>query len=210
MPQFDRDTTTDQAASALADQIRGKVLLMTGASPVRAQLPPALTVQGSLAVEASKAIVKHSPGLLILAGRSQSKLDESVAELRKIAPDVNLRTLILDLGSIAAARKGAQEVLAYSEPIDVLINSAGIMAVPWSKSPDGHEQHFGACCRAALADLAATNHLGPFAFTEAIMPRLLASSAPRVIVVSSSAFNISAVRFDDINFKDGKDCALEP
>ena len=102
-----------------------------------------LTAQGSLAVEASKAIVKHSPGLLILAGRSQSKLDQSVAELKKIAPDVKLRTLILDLGSIAAARKGAEEVLAYAEPIDVLVNSAGIMAVPWSVSPDGHEQHFG-------------------------------------------------------------------
>jgi len=60
-----------------------------------------------------------------------------------------------------------------------------------------------------VADRTATNHLAPFAFTEAIMPKLLASSrGGRVIVVSSSAFNMSAVRFDDINFKDGKDCAF--
>ena len=78
------------------------------------------------------------------------------------------------------------------------------MAVPFQLSPDGQELHFGPSVSARSADAAATNHLNPFAFTEAIMPKLLASPAPRAIVVSSAAFNLSPVRFDDLDFGGGQ------
>ncbi|TFK86693.1 NAD(P)-binding protein, partial [Polyporus arcularius HHB13444] len=90
-------------------------------------------------------------------------------------------------------RKAAAEVLSWPEPIDVLVNNAGIMATPYGKTVDGIESQFG------------TNHIGHFLFTNLIMPKLLESKqGPRVVNVSSNGHRLSDIRWDDFNFQDGK------
>ncbi|KAI5477922.1 short-chain dehydrogenase [Pseudohyphozyma bogoriensis] len=178
---FDINTTADEAAKFYASEIQGKVVLITGASPK------------SLAYEMAKSIVPYKPKLVILAGRDQARTDEAVADLKKVASDVDYKTLIVDFGSLASAQAAAKEVDANSFPIDVLILSAGRMATPFGHTVDGFETQFG------------TNHLGPFVFTNLIKPRVLASASPRIVVITSDGHQFSDIRYGDTDFGQGKE-----
>ncbi|KAI0720186.1 hypothetical protein C8T65DRAFT_633744 [Cerioporus squamosus] len=180
-PGFDASTTAEEAASALASHITGKTILVTGVIP------------GGLGAHFVKAIAAHQPKLLILADLSSPKLAEVAKELEAAHPGVATRTLEIDLSSQAAVRKAAAEVLSWPGPIDVLVNNAGVMATHYQKTADGLEMHFG------------TNYVGTFLFTNLIMPKLLESkSGPRVVSVSSDGHRLSDIRWDDLDFQDGK------
>ncbi|CAG8894257.1 unnamed protein product [Penicillium egyptiacum] len=69
-----------------------------------------------------------------------------------------------------------------------MVNNAGVMAVDYQLSPEGFESHL------------ATNHLGPFLFTNLIIKKILASKSPRIVVVSSDGHRLNPFRFDDYNF----------
>jgi NAD(P)-dependent dehydrogenase (short-subunit alcohol dehydrogenase family) len=88
----------------------------------------------------------------------------------------------LDLASLASVRAFAA---GWSGPLDVLINNAGIMAVPQGTTEDGFESQFG------------TNHLGHFALTNL----LLGSVTDRVVTVSSGAHRIGKIHLDDLNWE---------
>jgi NAD(P)-dependent dehydrogenase (short-subunit alcohol dehydrogenase family) len=72
--------------------------------------------------------------------------------------------------------------------LDVLINNAGMMAVP-GRTAEGFELQFG------------TNHLGHFALTGLLLPALLAGERPRVVTVASNTHRRATIRFDDFNSK---------
>ncbi|MCJ1459273.1 hypothetical protein MMC28_009650 [Mycoblastus sanguinarius] len=131
--------------------VRFKDLLITGVT------------QGGLGAEVALQISYHHPSRIILAGRNIAKLRVTEATLKDACPTTSIRLLELDLSSQAQIRKASEEVNAYGEPIDVLINNAAIMAVPYAKTVDGVESQFG------------TNHIGHFLFTNLIMPKLLAA-----------------------------------
>ncbi|KDQ11789.1 hypothetical protein BOTBODRAFT_176980 [Botryobasidium botryosum FD-172 SS1] len=177
---FGSTTTAEEVATVLAAEIKGKNVLITGVSPK------------SLGAEAARIIAKFGAGLVVLAGRSQEKLEQTERDIKAEVPNANIRLLILDLGSFATVRAAADEVLSYSEPLHVLINNAAIMAVDYALTSDGHETQFG------------VNHLGHFLFTARIFPKLQESGAPRIVNVSSSAHPFSPVRFDDLGFDSGK------
>ncbi|TFK78018.1 NAD(P)-binding protein, partial [Polyporus arcularius HHB13444] len=99
--------------------IAGKTILVTGVTP------------GGLGAHFAQVVAAHQPKLLILAGRSGPKVAETARALEAAYPGVATRTLELDLGSQAQIRKAAAEVLSWPEPIDVLVNNAGIMATPY-------------------------------------------------------------------------------
>ncbi len=87
--------------------------------------------------------------------------------------DSDSRVAKLDLSSLESVAEFAKTI---SEPVDLLINNAGVMAPPvFRETADGHELQFG------------TNHLGHFALTGLLLPRLLAAVNPRVTTVSSLA-----------------------
>lgn len=169
-----------QVAADLSKEIKGKIILTTGVSP------------GGLGSRFVETIAQFQPALLILAGRSQSKLQETQSRL---STDVNSRLLLLDLSSQEQIRKAAKEVLMYSESIDVLVNNAGIMATPYGKTKDGIEMQFGC------------NHIGHFLFTNLIISKLQKSNdhdePARIINVSSDGYRLGPVRFQDYNFQDG-------
>jgi NAD(P)-dependent dehydrogenase (short-subunit alcohol dehydrogenase family) len=161
-----------------ASSIAGKIVLTTGVT------------QGGLGATFVQEIAKYKPALLILAGRNVSKVQATASKLANTG--VQVRILELDLASQAQIRRAAVEVLAYPEDhIDVLVNSAGIMAGPYRTTEEGIEAQFGA------------NHIGHFLFTNLIMSRLLAAPSPRVVNVSSDGHRAGGVRFDDPNFQNG-------
>ncbi|KAF2661580.1 WW domain-containing oxidoreductase [Lophiostoma macrostomum CBS 122681] len=178
---YDRNATSSGVAADLASNIAGKVVLTTGVSP------------GGLGAQFVESIAKHKPALLILAGRSPSKVKATADKIRSENGDVETRVLALNLSSQARVREAAKEVLAYPEPaIDVVVNSAGVMGGPHKTTEEGLELNFG------------SNHIGHFLFTNLIMPKILAAKTPRIVNVSSSGHRLGPVRFDDYNFQDGK------
>jgi NAD(P)-dependent dehydrogenase (short-subunit alcohol dehydrogenase family) len=92
----------------------------------------------------------------------------------------------LDLADLSSVRAFAERVGSEHERLDLLINNAGVMAPPRRLTKDGFESQFG------------TNHLGHFALTGLLLQRLLASSEPRVVTLSSPAHRIGTINFDDL------------
>lgn len=178
---YDSKSTATQVAVDNAAHIAGKVVLTTGVSP------------GGTGATFVEAIAAHNPSLIILAGRSASKVQATADKIASQHPKIQTRILILDLASQKQIRQAAAEVLTYREPaIDVLMNSAGMMAGPYRETEEGLEAHFG------------SNHIGHFLFTNLIMPKVLAATSPRIVNVTSDGHRASPIRFSDPNFSKGK------
>lgn len=185
-PEFNEHTEALEVAQAFPDAIRGKTILVTGVN------------RAGIGFTTAQAFASQSPAHLIVAGRTPSKLQDSIDELKKDWPDVNYRPLTLDLGSQPSVREAAKELLSWSEvpSIDILVNSAGIMNIPErTLDENGIEIHF------------ATNHIGHFLFTNLIMLKLIKAAetnhkgATRVINVSSGAAEVGGIRWSDPTFK---------
>ena len=146
--------------------------------------------QGSLGAEVALNLSRHSPGLIILAGRNLGKIQATESAIKHTSPNVSTRLLELDLSSQKQVRKAAMEVNGYPEPIHRLINNAAVMAAPYSTTEDGLEYQFG------------TNHIGHFLFTNLIMSKIVAAGkGSRIVNVSSSGHKREQMRFDDYNFE---------
>jgi NAD(P)-dependent dehydrogenase (short-subunit alcohol dehydrogenase family) len=113
-------------------------------------------------------LAKH--GTVVLVGRDRAKLEE----MRKIIEQKGQHALsvVCDLAEPASVHRAAAEIVSLHRPIAGLLNNAGIMQMCATKNPLGWDMSF------------ATNHLGPFALTEALMPSL-SNGANVVIVVSA-------------------------
>ncbi len=92
----------------------------------------------------------------------------------------------LDLGDLSSVRRFADSYHNSHDGLDLLINNAGVMALPKLTTTDGFETQFG------------TNHLGHFALTGLLLPALLARPGSRVVTMSSSVAVIGRIRFDDL------------
>ncbi|WP_251093283.1 oxidoreductase [Streptomyces sp. Caat 7-52] len=122
---------------------------------------------------------------VVLACRSEARGRAAVARLLAEAPGAAAEFGRLDLGDLASVRAFA-EGLPYDR-IDLLVNNAGVMAVPYGTTADGFETQFG------------VNHLGHFALTGLLLPRLLAAPGARVVTVSSMLHALANVDLRDPN-----------
>jgi FlaA1/EpsC-like NDP-sugar epimerase len=84
-------------------------------------------------------LAKHNPKEIFLAARTPSKAEEAIKDIKKIVPNSNISFLQLDLSSFESVDTAAKEFKSRSDRLDILINNAGIMAVPYSKTTDGYE-----------------------------------------------------------------------
>jgi NAD(P)-dependent dehydrogenase (short-subunit alcohol dehydrogenase family) len=108
-------------------------------------------------------------GTVVLVGRNRKKLDESKRVIEQSGQ--HAVSVLCDLSDIASVRRAAGEIIALKLPIAGLLNNAGIMQMHTTKNAQGWDTTF------------ATNHLGPFALTEALIPHL-PDGAKIVFVVS--------------------------
>lgn len=109
---------------------------------------------------------------LVLAGRTERRLDEAEASIRHAAPHAGLEKVVLDLADLSSVRRAAARIAAVGA-IDVLVNNAGVMGTSHQRTVDGLELQM------------ATNHFGPFLLTGLLLPQLVASNDGRVVTVSS-------------------------
>ena len=98
-------------------------------------------------------------GTVVLVGRDPGKLSEVQAEIGAL-PGGHAISVVCDLSDITSARSAAAEIASLHLPVAGLLNNAGVMPRRPGRSPQGWDLAF------------ATNHLGPFAFTEALVPHL--------------------------------------
>jgi NAD(P)-dependent dehydrogenase (short-subunit alcohol dehydrogenase family) len=117
---------------------------------------------------------------VVIAGRNELKIAETVKAIEAKVPGAALERLVVDLSDLDSVRRAAG-VAASLGPIDVLINNAGIMGVPFATTRDGLESQM------------ATNHFGPFLLTGLLLPQLIESGAGRVVVVASGAHRSARV-----------------
>jgi NAD(P)-dependent dehydrogenase (short-subunit alcohol dehydrogenase family) len=148
-----------------------KIVLITGAN-------------SGLGLESAKALAARGARVLV-AARSADKCEHAMREIRKDDAAARLEPLLLDLADLASVRAAAAEVMARYARLDVLMNNAGVMAVPYARTKDGFELQFG------------TNHLGHFALTGLLFELLRKTAGARVVNVSSSAHKMGKLRFDD-------------
>ncbi len=131
---------------------------------------------------------------LILACRDFAKADSARQRILAEVPGAQVETAELDLGRLKSVHAAAQTFLSTGRSLDLLINNAGIMALPERRlTPEGLELQLG------------TNHFGHFALTGLLLPTLLRSKAAlaRIITVSSLAHHGATMDFDDLEWERG-------
>ncbi|ROH93471.1 SDR family NAD(P)-dependent oxidoreductase [Stagnimonas aquatica] len=125
---------------------------------------------------------------LVLACRSPERSSAALAELRRRVPGASAELMRLDLSDLASVRAFADQY--GGRRLDILVNNAGVMALPYATTKDGFELQIG------------TNHLGHFALTGLLLPRLLATPGARVVTVASIAHRAaSGFALDDLHWQ---------
>ncbi|CAG2176467.1 unnamed protein product [Oppiella nova] len=128
---------------------------------------------------------------IIIGCRDVDKGKEAITEILVKNPKANLNVLKLDLSSLASVREFAKNVSLNESNIDILINNAGLGMCPEWQTKEGYEMVFG------------TNHLGHFLLTLLLLPLLRKSPKARVINVSSVAYKMGKIDFENINLRNG-------
>ena len=128
----------------------------------------------------------------ILACRNLEKGEAALADIKKEIPNASAEVIQLDLSSLASVQQFAADFNAKYERLDILVNNAGVMYVPYGKTEDGFERHFG------------INHLGHFALTGLLIESLLKTPDARVVTVSSVGHRSGEMDFDDLMFEGGR------
>ena len=150
----------------------GRTIMVTGAN-------------AGLGFETAKVLA--GKGARVLLGcRSKGRAEEAMDKIIVEHPDADLTFVELDQASLASVRKAAKKV-EKEKRLDVLVNNAGIMGPPYELTEDGFESQFG------------VNHLGTFALTGLLLPKLQETKKSRVVITSSLAHKGGKIHFDDIN-----------
>ncbi len=132
---------------------------------------------GGLGLETARALAVKGAGV-VMAVRNQEKAQVAVDEICADAPDASLELVALDLASQASVRAAAEQIIATHKSIDLLINNAGVMGIPETKTVDGFEMQFG------------VDHLGHWTLTALLLPALLRTAGARIVTVTSTAHHM--------------------
>jgi NAD(P)-dependent dehydrogenase (short-subunit alcohol dehydrogenase family) len=159
-------------ASDLVDQ-SGRTVLVTGAS-------------SGLGLRTAEALAAKGARVL-MACRSAAKGAAAHEQVSAVATGPVPEVVALDLADLASVRACADKVAAAVEQIEVLVNNAGVMAVPFGRTADGFEMQLG------------TNHFGHFALTGLLLPLLRRAGAARVVTISSIYHRGGRMRWDDLH-----------
>ena len=157
--------------------LAGRVAVVTGAN-------------SGIGLETARELARRGAHT-VLACRSAERGERAIGDLRSEMPDASVELMKLDLGSLSSIRVFALEFAEGHDRLDMLINNAGVMAVPYSLTEDGFESQMG------------INHLGHFALTGRLLEPLLATPGARVVTVSSVGHRGATLDFENLLFENG-------
>lgn len=152
--------------------LTGKVVVITGAN-------------SGLGLESTKALAGKG-ATVVMACRNMSKAEKAKAEVLAGNPSGKLDVMQLDNAYLASVHTFAEAFKVKYDRLDVLLNNAGVMAIPRTLTEDGFEMQLG------------VNHLGHFALTGLLLDVLVSTLGARVHNTSSSAAFNGAIKFDDL------------
>ncbi|MFF8863764.1 SDR family NAD(P)-dependent oxidoreductase [Streptomyces sp. NPDC015139] len=167
---FGATSTADDVLRGV--DLTGKLALVTGG-------------YSGIGLETTRALVKAGAHVAVPA-RRPATAEQALAGLSGVELDE------LDLGDLDSVRGFAERFLASGRTLDIVIDSAGIMACPETRVGPGWEAQF------------ATNHLGHFALVNRLWPAIAPGGA-RVVSVSSRGHHFSGIRWDDVHWRRGYD-----
>jgi NAD(P)-dependent dehydrogenase (short-subunit alcohol dehydrogenase family) len=157
----------------------GKVVIVTGAN-------------SGIGYEAALALAGRN-ARVILTARSMDKGETAAQRIRDRFPAADIKVMTLDLADLGSVRSFVDAFHANYHQLNILINNAGVMALPKRRTADGFEMQFG------------TNHLGHFALTGLLLPALKATAGARVVTVSSFVHTSGDMHFDDLQWENSYD-----
>ncbi len=164
--KWDSNNVTDQ---------KGRVAIVTGSS-------------SGIGYETARVLAEKS-ATVIIAVRNMQKGNTAADKIRGHHPNADVKVMELDLANLESVRHFATEFKNNFNRLDLLINNAGVMMPPYSKTTDGFELQFG------------TNHLGHFALTGLLIDRIKDTPDSRIVNVSSGAHNYGNLVLDDLNWE---------
>lgn len=138
---------------------------------------------GGLGLSISRVLVAHG-ARVVIAARNVEKTQAAAELINAETPAAQLEFTSLDLSDLDSVRSFAAGWT--QRPLHLLVNNAGVMAIPLARTKAGFEMQF------------ATNHLGHFALTGLLLPALIRSGAGRVVTMSSNMHKSGRMRFDDL------------
>ncbi|MCP5060223.1 MAG: SDR family NAD(P)-dependent oxidoreductase [bacterium] len=163
MSQYDEASVPDQT---------GKTIFVTGANT-------------GIGYEAARVLADRGARVL-LGCRSEEKAQDAIGRIRALLPDADIAWIPLDLTSLKSVAEAA-EIVKREPRLDALVNNAGVMIPPLTRTEEGFELQFG------------VNHLGHFALTGHLLDRLAANPGSRIVNVSSAAHVQGRIDFEDPN-----------
>jgi NAD(P)-dependent dehydrogenase (short-subunit alcohol dehydrogenase family) len=155
--------------------LSGKTALVTGAN-------------SGLGFATARALAARGAHV-ILGCRDAGKAEAAMAAIRSAVPDAKLEFLPGDLSSLASVRAAAATVKARHSRLDIQVNNAGVMTLPYTQTPDGFEMLFG------------TNFLGHFALTGLLFELTRATPGARIVTVTSLSERVGRLPLDDLNWE---------
>ena len=164
-------------ADNIPDQ-KGRVVIVTGSS-------------SGIGYEAAK-VLAHKNAKVIIAVRNQEKGEKAVQKIKAQNQNADVKVMLLDLASLKSIRSFADDFKRKYTRLDLLINNAGVMVPPYSKTEDGFELQFG------------TNHLGHFALTGLLLEVMQKTPNSRIVNVSSTGHKFGNIDFNDLNWEKRK------
>ena len=159
--------------------LSGKTILVTGGN-------------SGLGFEAVKAFALKG-ATVVMACRSLAKGEEAKKLLTGLNPQANITVMELDLTDLKSIYSFVNQFKENHSRLDILLNNAGIMMVPYGLTKDGFENQMG------------TNHLGHFALTAQLLELLKTTPNSRVVNVSSMAHKSGVMDTDNLLYENGKD-----
>lgn len=155
--------------------LEGKVVIITGANSG--------TGYETAMVMAGKGAT------IIMACRSSEKAQRACEAILQQHPAADLQFMSLNLASLDSVRQFAKAFLDKFNRLDLLLNNAGVMALPFSQTEDGFEMQIG------------TNHFGHFLLTALLLDRLEQTRDSRIVTMSSLVHHVGKLPTDDLNFE---------
>jgi NAD(P)-dependent dehydrogenase (short-subunit alcohol dehydrogenase family) len=154
-------------------ELTGKNVIVTGAN-------------SGIGFEACRVFARKG-ARIVLACRNADKAQQAARRITAETPNAVLEVASLDLASLASVREFAARVREQYQNIHLLVNNAGVMAIPRVLTADGFETQLG------------VNHFGHFALTGLLLDRLWATEGARVVTVSSFMHQLGKIAFDDLD-----------